>query len=202
MNLVIVDTKSANLNSVYQACLRLDNVNVKISSCIDDLKNADKLILPGVGTASYIMSGIYDNRLKDFLVYNTKDLLGICLGMQVLTNYSKEVPLHTKLLKVETLGIIDTKVEKINSHGLTLPHMGWNTIRHNNHPLFKDIPQDSYFYFVHSYCVPPCPYAIAACDYGEPFSAAIAKGNFMGVQFHPEKSGALGQKLLENFIKL
>ena len=104
--------------------------------------------------------------------------------------------------EIKTLGLIPDKVIKIDSKGQRLPHMGWNTVRHNAHPLFAGIPQDTYFYFVHSFCLPECISTIGISEYGMRFSAAIARDNFMGVQFHPEKSGQAGAQLLENFIKL
>lgn len=224
MKLCIVDTKAANFNSVVQALKRL-GVEPQITRDLTTLQQADKLILPGVGSASALMNGILglysdettccaqetvapttqgneDRSLFKFLKQTTKPVLGICLGMQVLTERSFEVPLNSKSNFIETLGMIKGEVKHLDSKGAPLPHMGWNTVRHNNHPLFDGIPQDSYFYFVHSYCVDVGEYTIAKCEYGQAFSAAMAKDNFMGVQFHPEKSGANGAKLLENFLKL
>lgn len=223
MKLCIVDTKAANLNSVVQALRRL-NTDPKITRDLKELRQADRLILPGVGTASAVMRGIEgiagecvsciapaknesaeenaerNEDLKKFLQTTDKPLLGICLGMQVLTQSSAEVPLNSDLKSVATLGIMDTAVLKHDSRDLPLPHMGWNTVRHNGHYIFRDIAQDSFFYFVHSFSAPISEYTVAECEYGTKFSAAIAKDNFAGVQFHPEKSGAIGAKLLENFL--
>ena len=182
MKLAVIDTKACNLNSVLQALKRLE-IEPLVSSDQNELKTADKYILPGVGTAQAVMAGIENGGLSDFIRSLSKPLLGICLGMQVL-------------------GIIDSQVEKIQAPGLRLPHMGWNTVRHSDHPLFKGLAQDTYFYFVHSYCVPVCADTSAVCSYGQDFSAAVCKNNFMGVQFHPEKSGAAGAQLLQNFIAL
>lgn len=244
MKLCIVDTKAANFNSVVQAFKRLD-VSPEITRDISKLKQADKLILPGVGSASAVMRGILghsmqtpatcctthpnvelsnatledstnqidgicpaqnqqedDLELLNFIINTRQPVLGICLGMQVLTECSQEVPLNSNLDQVKTLGLIPGVVHKLDPQGEPLPHMGWNTIRHNDHPLFAHIAQDTYFYFVHSFCVDRGPYTIAQCTYGQEFSAAIAKDNFMGVQFHPEKSGAAGAKLLQNFLNL
>ncbi len=202
MNITIIDTKSANLNSVLQAIKRIDNVNVKISCDLTELEHSDKLILPGVGTASAIMDGIKDNDLYDFILNTKKDTLGICLGMQVLAIRSQEVPLNSDIDFIDTLNIVPCDVIFMQKDNLTLPHMGWNTVEHDNHPLFKDIKSNTFFYFVHSYCIKDNAYTIGRCTYGQTFSAAICRDNFIGVQFHPEKSGAQGLKLLENFIKL
>lgn len=224
MKLCIVDTKAANFNSVVQALKRL-GIEPEISRDITRLQQADKLILPGVGSATAVMQGILghsmqtapsclvntadqtnpepdDFELKDYLFHAKQPLLGICLGMQVLTERSQEVPLNSSLEAVPTLGLIQGEVHKLDPKGDPLPHMGWNTIEHVDHPLFKGIPQNSYFYFVHSFCVDVGPNTIAKCKYGQQFSAALARDNFMGVQFHPEKSGLVGAKLLQNFIEL
>lgn len=125
----------------------------------------------------------------------TQPVLGICLGMQLMTDFSAEG-------EVETLKLINGNTQRLPNKGLPLPHMGWNKVHYqNNHPLFSDIPQDSYFYFVHSYAVLPNENTIATCDYGVPFSAAIARDNFYGVQFHPERSGKVGEQLLRNFME-
>ncbi len=201
MRIGVIDTKACNLNSVLQALQRLQ-AEVIVSSDAAELQHADKLILPGVGTAQAVMHGIEHFKLQDFIVNSTKPLLGICLGMQVQAQTSDEVPLKADFNEIKTLGIVPGHVQKINSQGLRLPHMGWNTVRHTDHPLFRDIAQDSYFYFVHSYCLPLNDFTIGRSEYGQSFSAAIARDNFMGVQFHPEKSGAVGSRLLQNFIEL
>lgn len=229
MKLCIVDTKAANFNSVVQALKRL-GIDAEVTREIAKLQQADKLILPGVGSATAVMQGILghsmqslpsclvpdtdnaehsatavepdDLELKEYLIHAKQPLLGICLGMQVLTERSQEVPLNSNLTSVPTLGLIPGEVHKLDSKGAPLPHMGWNTIEHVDHPLFKGIAQGSYFYFVHSFCVDVGPNTIAQCQYGQKFSAAIAKDNFMGVQFHPEKSGLVGAKLLQNFLAL
>lgn len=201
MRLFIIDTKACNLNSVVQAVKRL-GLEPEVSNDPAELTKADKYILPGVGTASAVMDGIEKFHLKDLILGTKKPLLGICLGMQVQALSSAEVPLECTDSEIPTLGIINAQVQKIESHGLRLPHMGWNTVEHNEHPLFAGIEQNSYFYFVHSYCIPVCDNTIGRSEYGMPFSAAVAKDNFMGVQFHPEKSGAIGARLLQNFINL
>lgn len=220
MKICIVDTKSANFNSVVQALKRL-NIETKITNDLNELKQADKLIMPGVGSSSAVMSGllghpledivniaggdqIAHSELTDFIINFKKPLLGICLGMQVQAQSSTEVPLNSGVDKINTLGIVPGQVHEldVSANQEPLPHMGWNTIEHNDHPIFKGIAQGSYFYFVHSFCLDVNDNTIATCHYGQDFSAAIAKDNFIGVQFHPEKSGANGNKLLENFLAL
>ncbi|WP_294567091.1 imidazole glycerol phosphate synthase subunit HisH [uncultured Succinatimonas sp.] len=201
MKLCILDTKSANLNSVVQAIKRL-GIDPVISADINTLNQADKLILPGVGTALAVMSGINDGNLYDFILNTKKPLLGICLGMQVLGSASAEVPLNSGLKEIETLKIVPEKVKKLHGDNIILPHMGWNTVTHTDHPLFAGIKQNAYFYFVHSFAMDVGDYTIGTCEYGVRFTAALCRDNFMGVQFHPEKSGSVGAKLLNNFINL
>ena len=201
MKLCILDTKSANLNSVVQAIKLLVSDPV-ITADINTLNQADKLILPGVGTALAVMSGINDGNLYDFILNTKKPLLGICLGMQVLGAASAEVPLNSGLKEIETLKIVPEKVKKLHGDNIILPHMGWNTVTHTDHPLFAGIKQNAYFYFVHSFAMDVGDYTIGTCEYGVRFTAALCRDNFMGVQFHPEKSGSVGAKLLNNFINL
>ena len=201
MKLCILDSKSANLNSVVQAIKRL-GIDPVITADINTLNQADKLILPGVGTALAVMSGINDGNLYDFILNTKKPLLGICLGMQVLGAASVEVPLNSGLKEIETLKIVPEKVKKLHGDNIILPHMGWNTVTHTDHPLFAGIKQNAYFYFVHSFAMDVGDYTIGTCEYGVRFTAALCRDNFMGVQFHPEKSGSVGAKLLNNFINL
>lgn len=201
MKLCILDTKSANLNSVVQAIKRL-GIDPVITADTNTLNQADKLILPGVGTALAVMSGINDGNLYDFILNTKKPLLGICLGMQVLGAASAEVPLNSGLKEIETLKIVPEKVKKLHGDNIILPHMGWNTVTHTDHPLFAGIKQNAYFYFVHSFAMDVGDYTIGICEYGVRFTAALCRDNFMGVQFHPEKSGSVGAKLLNNFINL
>ncbi len=198
MKIYIIDTGSANLNSVVQAFRRIGQDAV-VSSDIDEISTADRLILPGVGTACAVMQGIEKYKLRDFILNTKKPLLGICLGMQIQAKDSTEVPLNTDSL-IECLGIVDSHVVKLEDKGLRLPHMGWNTVAHTDHPLFEGIKQNAFFYFDHSFAMQTGDYTIGTTEYGVPFSSAIAHDNFMGVQFHPEKSSEAGERLLKNFI--
>ncbi|WP_456250623.1 imidazole glycerol phosphate synthase subunit HisH [Campylobacter coli] len=192
MKLIIIDTACANLASL-KFCLDRLGFNAKISRDLKDLENADKLFLPGVGTAAKAMSNLESFNLTNFIKNTKKPLLGICLGMQILGNFSEE-------LNQETLKLIDFTTQKFKAkEGFTFPHMGWNQV-HSSHALFKGL-EGAYFYFVHSYHVALNDYTIATSDYGVKFSASLAKDNFYGVQFHPERSGEAGEILISNFIK-
>lgn len=198
--ITIIDTGCANLSSVKLAFDRL-NVDTKISYDLDDLKNADKLILPGVGTAIAAMNMLKERKLIDAIKEAKQPLLGICLGMQILSTLSEE-KMNTSS-NIPCLDLIDSKVKLMEVGDLRLPHMGWDQINIvHDHPLFKNIPNQSYFYFVHSYAMEISAATIATCDYGVPFTAVVQKDNFMGTQFHPEKSGAMGARLLTNFVEM
>ncbi|MFZ7230709.1 imidazole glycerol phosphate synthase subunit HisH [Avibacterium avium] len=192
--ITIINTGCANLSSVKFAFERL-GYQAEITDDLAKIQSAEKLILPGVGTASAAMQSMQSRQLIETIQQLTQPVLGICLGMQLMTDFSAEG-------EVETLKLINSNTQRLPNKGLPLPHMGWNKVHYqDNHPLFSDIPQDSYFYFVHSYAVLPNENTIATCDYGVPFSAAIARNNFYGVQFHPERSGKVGEQLLRNFME-
>ncbi|SFN32871.1 glutamine amidotransferase [Izhakiella capsodis] len=196
MNVVILDTGCANLASVKWAVVRLGYQPV-ISQELDVVLAADKLFLPGVGTAQAAMDQLRQRKLTDLIRACTQPVLGICLGMQLLGLRSEESG------GIETLGLINETVVKMTRDGLPLPHMGWNPITPQaDHRLFRGIAADSYFYFVHSYAMPLNASTIAQCDYGGAFSAAVQHDNFYGVQFHPERSGAAGAQLLKNFLEM
>ena len=199
MRIAIIDTGSANLNSVVQSLKRLHQ-EVVITSSPDMLATFDRLLLPGVGTAKAVMDGVLKYELKDFLCTTTTPLLGICLGMQILGTDSEEVPKDEEGV-CPCLNLIDTHVRHFKVTQNRLPHMGWNTVAHEEHPLFMGIRNNAFFYFDHSYIMPVSDHTIGTCDYGEKFSAAIGFKNFLGVQFHPEKSADAGERLLLNFIE-
>ncbi|WP_428617856.1 imidazole glycerol phosphate synthase subunit HisH [Shewanella sp.] len=209
---IIVDTGCANLSSVRYAFERI-GAEVEVSDDIDKIKAATRVVLPGVGTAKAAMAALSDKQLIDTLVSLTQPVLGVCLGMQMLTLSSQErggyiaedgnnKSNENKRQDCRCLGLIDTNIEQLYAKGLPLPHMGWNQITPSEHPLFEGVAAGSYVYFVHSYRAPLGDFTIASCDYGESFSAAIAQDNFMGVQFHPEKSAAVGATILKNFMKM
>ena len=205
-NIVIVNTGCANIYSVQCAFERL-GVKVTVSDDPKIIIAADKVLLPGVGSAYAAMASIKQKQLVDVLQQLTQPVLGICLGMQLMAKSSNEKPgSHVATSKtdvVECLDLIPTQIERMEVGDLVLPHMGWNrVVLESPHPLFKDIEQGEYFYFVHSFCAPISGNTLAKCDYGMPFSAAIFKDNFFGVQFHPERSGKAGAQLLKNFVEM
>ncbi|MCO4798392.1 MAG: imidazole glycerol phosphate synthase subunit HisH [Colwelliaceae bacterium] len=198
-NIVIVDTGCANLSSVKFAVERL-GYQTNITDDIEIIKKADKVIFPGVGTAKHAMENVIKKGLVETLQQLTQPVLGFCLGMQLMTNSSVE---SNSDQNVDCLSIIPTEVTPLDSQSLRLPHMGWNTLTSvSDHPVFKGINIGDYFYFVHSFAAPISEYTVASCQYGSEFSAAIAKDNFIGCQFHPERSSDLGSKIIQNFLDL
>ncbi|MFJ2975015.1 imidazole glycerol phosphate synthase subunit HisH [Kluyvera sp. NPDC087067] len=196
MNVVVLDTGCANLHSVKSAIARHGYEPV-VSREPEVVLRADKLFLPGVGTAQAAMDKLRERDLIELIKACTQPVLGICLGMQLLGRHSEET------LGVDLLGIIDQDVPKMTDFGLPLPHMGWNRVYPKaGDRLFSGIEDGAYFYFVHSYAMPVNEYTIAQCHYGEAFTAAMRKDNFYGVQFHPERSGAAGAQLLKNFLEM
>ena len=197
-NIVIVNTGCANISSVKFAFDRL-NVDVNVSDDPDTIVAADKVILPGVGSANAAMDSIQRKQLTTTLQQLKQPVLGVCLGMQLMVSESEESTADI----TPCLNLIPGKVERMQVGDKRLPHMGWNTITpvHQN-DLFKGIAAGSYFYFVHSFAVKPFDYTLASSEYGMTFSAAINKDNFFGVQFHPERSGEAGARLLTNFVSL
>ncbi|MCK4904780.1 imidazole glycerol phosphate synthase subunit HisH [bacterium] len=203
--IAIIDYGMGNLRSVSKA---LESVGAKtiVTNKPEDIKSADAVILPGVGAFYRGMENLKDKKLLPVIseaVKSKKPFLGICLGLQLLFTESEEHGIS------KGLGLIKGRVKKFSS-GLKIPHMGWNQIRlktEDQRPktinLFKDIPDESYFYFVHSYYVEPEDKntIIATTNYGENFVSAINKDNIWGVQFHPEKSSDLGLKILKNFVE-
>ena len=183
MKLIIIDTGCANLASVKFAIKQL-NITPTISDNADEILSADKLILPGVGTAEFAINEINKKGLIPIICQIRQPLLGICLGMQLLGEYSTEGQNN----KINTLNLIPNHTKKLH-------------FADTSHPLFDAIKSCDFFYFVHSYAMDVNEYTIATCDYGKPFSAMIQKDNFYGMQFHPEKSGKVGARLLQNFIK-
>ena len=197
--IVIVDTGCANLSSVAFAVAKL-GYEAEITDDLTKIKQADKVILPGVGSARHAMENIKAKNLVETLQGLTQPTLGFCLGMQLMTTSSVEGATEDT---VKCLDLIPTEVKPLEADGLRLPHMGWNTLtKIAEHPVFSGINEGEYVYFVHSFAAPVSEYTVATCEYGQAFSAAIAKDNFIGCQFHPERSSKLGSKIIANFLAL
>ena len=202
--IAIIDYGVGNLFSVEKAFAAIGE-DVKVTGEAEDLKIADKLVLPGVGAFGDCMKNLEATGLVPIImeqIANKKPLLGICVGLQILFEGSEESP------NVKGLGIFKGMVRRINAPQLKIPHMGWNAVSMQNaecrmqNDLFSDLNEKPYFYFVHSYhAVPEDKNLIAATtDYGETLTAAVAKDNIYATQFHPEKSGDVGLQLLKNFV--
>lgn len=195
---VILDTGCCNLTSLCAAVRRL-GVDPIVTDKPEVARQAQRLFLPGVGTAQAAMRELQKRALAQCIQEAEYPVLGICLGMQLLGAESEEMG------GVEMLGVIPQKVSKLQVGSLTLPHMGWNRVKALvDDPIFDGLAsaEGEYFYFVHSYAYAVNPFTIAETDYGEKFSSVIRKDNFYGVQFHPERSGAAGARLLKNFLEL
>ncbi|AYN24405.1 imidazole glycerol phosphate synthase subunit HisH [Buchnera aphidicola] len=197
MNIAILNTGCANLTSIQVAIKKLGYTSIVTSDPSIILKSK-KIFLPGVGTASAAMKKLNEKNLINTLKTLTQPILGICLGMQIFSQFSEECQ------GVKTIGIFDDCFTcLLKSSNLPLPHMGWNYIVFDNsHPLFKNIDKKERFYFVHSYIIPLNKYTLATTTYGISFSSVMQKNNFFGVQFHPEKSGHAGSQLLKNFLEM
>jgi glutamine amidotransferase len=199
MNIVIIKYNAGNIKSVDYALRRL-GISAEITNDHEKILSADKVIFPGVGEAGTTMRYLKKNKL-DILIKELKQpLLGICLGMHMLCKHSEE-------RNTECIGIFDEKVKKfVPGHGMEnitkVPQMGWNNIYNLKNGIFDSTLENKYVYFVHSYYVTMGKDTAAQCDYILPFSAALCKDNYYATQFHPEKSGKAGAKILENFIKL
>ncbi len=194
MKVAIVKYNAGNTASVANALERL-GVEPVITDDAGTLRSADKVIFPGVGEASTAMAYLKERGLDAVIRSLHQPVLGICLGMQLLCESSEEN-------EAECLGVFPYRVRKFRSEHVKVPHVGWNTIDVVDSPLFGGMTRDQHVYFVHGYYVETGEQTTATCTYAEVFSAGIDHGNFHGVQFHPEKSGAVGQLILENFLKL
>jgi len=199
-NIVVIDTGCANLSSVRMAIERL-GITAQVSKEAAVIRGADKLILPGVGTAKAAMHNLQERGLVELIREAKQPLLGFCLGMQMLAQASEEHMGGES--DIDCLGIVPGKVKLMQVGDLRLPHMGWNQVEHDGtYPLFNGIPSGSYFYFVHSYALEVTAATLATCNYGGPFTAVVGKDNFFGAQFHPERSGKAGARLIQNFLEL
>lgn len=191
--IAIIDYGAGNTRSVRNALTRLN-----VESCLTDnpqiLREADRIIFPGVGEASTAMNTLQERQLDQVIKELTQPVLGICLGLQLLCEYSDEGD-------TPGLGIFDTNV-RLFPPEQNVPHVGWNNCIDSRGKLFEGISESDDFYFVHSYYAEQCTETNAVCDYILPFSAALTKNNFNAVQFHPEKSAKPGETLLKNFLTL
>ena len=193
MKLVIINYGAGNIQSIKFAFERL-GVHAILSDDADEIKAADKVIFPGVGEASSAMAKLKATGLDKVIPTLKQPVLGICLGMQLMCNHSTEGD-------TTGLGIFDVDVVKF-SDKVKVPQIGWNEIESLKSPLFKDIPEHSFMYLVHSFYAPKCDEMIASTNYEVDYASALQKDNFYGVQFHPEKSGKVGQEILKNFCQL
>lgn len=196
MKVAIVKYNAGNIFSVVNAMKRL-GIEPILTDDAEILSNADKILFPGQGEASNAMKYLKEHNLDRVICDLQQPILGICIGQQLMCRHSEEG-------NVDCLGIFDVPVKRFipTLHEQKVPHMGWNSIKPADVSLFKGISEEDYVYFVHSYYVPVCNETIAESNFIHPFSAALHKDNFWATQFHPEKSGKIGEKILKNFIEL
>ena len=193
MKLAIIDYGAGNIQSLRFALDRL-GVESVLSSNADEIKKADKVIFPGVGEASSAMKKLRSTGLDRLIPQLNQPVLGICLGMQLMCSYTEEG-------NTIGMGVFECEVKRFQNN-VKVPQMGWNTLTNTQGPLFNQIKTNEYMYLVHSYYVPLIHETVAETNYGVAYSTALQKGNFYGVQFHPEKSSKAGSQLLSNFIAL
>ena len=193
--IAIIDYKMGNLRSVENALKRL-GAEFCVTADPVVIRSADRVLLPGVGNAAEAMENLRKAGLVEVIRSLRRPVLGICVGMQVMCRHSEEGD-------VECLNIFDARVKRfVPAPDVKVPHMGWNRIGNLESKLFKGLDGGSYVYFVHSYYPELCPDTIATSHHGVMFSAALKYENFYGTQFHPEKSGDMGERIIENFLKL
>ncbi len=189
MNIGIIDCGGANLNSIYYSFKRL-GINAIISNSVNELSEMNAYVLPGVGSADVVMDTLRKRDLINFIKCTNKPILGICIGMQILFDYSEEN-------QTRCLGIIDGNIEKFNvNDGVNVPQMGWNKVECDN-----DKNLNGYYYFANSYFNKDSKFTIGYSSYGNKFSSIIKKDNILGCQFHPEKSSKAGERFINYFIK-
>ncbi len=198
-NIVIIKYNAGNIRSVHNALKRLSQ-NAEITDDKEKILRADKVVFPGVGEASTTMEYLNKTGLSEIIPSITKPVLGICLGMQLMSKHSEEG-------NTEGFGIFNDSVVKFRAQNekhnhLKIPHMGWNRIYDLKSDLFDSSLEGDFVYFVHSYYMPRGLETVSTTDYGIPFSSAIQHNNFFATQFHPEKSGSVGERILSNFLKL
>ncbi|KTD67933.1 imidazole glycerol phosphate synthase subunit HisH [Legionella steelei] len=191
--IAVIDVSGTNLTSLGNALTRL-GLNYQLTHDAKEISKASHVILPGVGTAAYGMNALRQYDLVDVITSLEQPLLGICLGMQLLFESSEEYD-------VRCLGMLPGKIQRLHQQdGYPVPHMGWNQLQWRTETFLKQgLAEQDYVYFVHSYALGESQYALAYCEYSEPFTAIIQKNNIWGMQFHPEKSAEVGMTLLKNF---
>ena len=196
MKIAIIKYNAGNIRSVLYALERIGQAAM-VTDNADEIKNADKVIFPGVGEASTAMNYLKDRNLDKLICSLTQPVLGICLGMQLMCKYSEEND-------TDCLGIFEESVKKfkIQNSKFKIPQIGWNSVYDLKTDLFKNVKEEGYCYFVHGYYAAKGEHTIATTDYVQPYSSALRKNNFFGVQFHPEKSATTGEQILKNFIGL
>jgi imidazole glycerol-phosphate synthase subunit HisH len=199
MKVVVIKYNAGNIESVSNALLRL-GVHAVITADKDKIREADKVIFPGVGEAGTTMRYLRHHRLDETILSLKQPVLGICLGLQLMCSWSEESD-------TSCLGIFKEKVKRfIPESGREfcdkVPHMGWNSIYNLKNGIFSPEMEGQFVYFVHSFYAETGEYTAAGCNYILPFSAALARDNFFATQFHPEKSGIIGAEILNNFLKL
>lgn len=194
MNTVIIKYNAGNVQSVMYA---LDRIGASYTLTDDEatIRAADKVIFPGVGEASTAMTYLRGRGLDRLIPSLKQPVLGTCVGMQLMCRYSEEN-------NTTCMGIFDIDVRRLPASAGKVPHTGWNSIYSLQGPLTKELPPEAYVYFVHSYAADVCPNTTAVCEYGRPFSAMLQRDNFYAAQFHAEISGNVGQRILENFLRL
>ena len=194
MQVAIIKYNAGNIYSVDYALKRI-GIDPIITADKSIIQKADKVIFPGQGEAGCTMQYLREHQLDELIKGLTQPVLGICIGMQLLCKYSEEA-------NTDCLGVFDTTVKRFQPQQWEekVPHMGWNTIQNVKNPLFTPALEDQFVYFVHSYYVPLCKETVAETNYIQPFSAALQKDNFYATQFHPEKSGSVGERILQNFL--
>lgn len=214
MNLAIIKYNAGNIQSVLTALERL-GLSADVTDDAEKIQSADKVIFPGVGEASSAMKSLQENNLDEVIKDLKQPVLGICVGMQLLCNHSEEndtdclgiIPVNVKkFISILAADLAPATTFQLVGEGpgvrLKIPQVGWNTIYKFKSNLFKNVPDNSYIYNVHSYYAEDSEYTIATCNYGLEYAAAIKKNNFYGVQFHTEKSADVGDQIIKNFLDL
>lgn len=191
--IAIIKYNAGNITSVKNAVERL-GYDCKVTDNISEIRSAAKVIFPGVGEAGSAMAHLKEKRLDEVIQSLVQPTLGICLGLQLMCRHSQEG-------KTTCLGIFDSEVKKFPALDI-VPHMGWNNLKTEGSPIFTGFGKEDAVYFVHSYYAELCTETIASCNYILPFSAAMQKENFYATQFHPEKSGDVGERILKKFLEL